>query len=258
LIQEQVPVISNQECLPGIFLLKLRSHALAAAARPGQFVMLKTGEGQEHLLRRPISLHNAVDDELHLLFAVVGSGTDWLARCQTGQTLDILGPCGNGFTINPDSRRLVLAAGGMGIAPLVYLARQAAAAGKQVKLLVGARTADLLLPAKTIPSTVEYLAATQDGSRGLKGLGTELLAANSAWADQIFICGPLPMFQTIARDSANLLSAKPAQVSLEVRMGCGFGLCYSCTVKTSTGLKQVCHDGPVFDFNQVDWEWLKG
>jgi dihydroorotate dehydrogenase electron transfer subunit len=258
LIQEQVPVISNQECMPGIFLLKLRSPVLAAAARPGQFVMLKTGEGQEHLLRRPISLHNVADDELHLLFAVVGSGTDWLAHCRAGQTLDILGPCGNGFTISHDSRHLVLAAGGMGIAPLVYLARQAAAAGKQVKLLVGARTADLLLPDTAIPSAVEYIAATQDGSRGSKGLGTELLAANAAWADQIFICGPLPMFRSIARDSANLLAGKPAQVSMEVRMGCGFGICYSCTVKTSAGLKQVCKDGPVFDFNQVDWEWLKG
>jgi dihydroorotate dehydrogenase electron transfer subunit len=247
LYQELAPIIANQEVLPGVFRLKLKSTQMAAASKPGQFVMIRSDYGQERLLRRPISLHGIKNDELHLLFAVVGRGTEWLSQRSAGDKLDILGPAGNGFSIDPDSHNLLLAAGGMGLAPLVYLAEYQIKKGYSVKLLAGAKTGGLLLAAKSIPAGVEYQ----------KGFVTSLLQKQSNWADQIFICGPLPMYQAIVKNSDILLARKPTQVSLETRMGCGMGICYSCTIKTSQGLKQVCKDGPVFNLNDVDWGYLK-
>jgi dihydroorotate dehydrogenase electron transfer subunit len=145
----------------------------------------------------------------------------------------------------------------MGIAPLIYLAETAIQSGHTVRLLVGARKAALLLPPAYVPSKVEYLTATEDGSEGHKGFVTDLLAENSGWAEQIFICGPQPMYQAIVKNRQALLSDKPTQVSLEVRMGCGMGICYSCTIKTVQGLKQVCKDGPVFNLEDVKWEELR-
>jgi dihydroorotate dehydrogenase electron transfer subunit len=257
LYQELAPIISNQEVLPGIFRLILKSARMAADARPGQFVMISSDYGQERLLRRPISLHSVRQDELHFLFARIGSGTEWLSKRQPGEKLDVLGPAGNGFSLVPDSRNLLLVAGGMGIAPLVYLAESAVQSGQSVRMLAGAKNAQLLLSNDSIPSGVEYITATEDGSHGHKGFVTGPLGMHSSWADQIFICGPQPMYQAIVKNRQALLSQKPVQVSLEVRMGCGMGICYSCTIKTVQGLKQVCKDGPVFNLEDVNWDELK-
>jgi dihydroorotate dehydrogenase electron transfer subunit len=256
LYQNLAPIISNDQVLPDVFLLKVRSPEIAAEAKPGQFVMISADDSGTRLLRRPISLHNVVNDELHFLFAIIGEGTRWLSQRKTGQTLDLLGPAGNGFSLNPQLHNLLLVAGGMGIAPLVYLASSALNQGFSVKLAAGSKTASLLLPAKSIPQGVEYCTATEDGSQGEKGFITPILQRNASWADQIFICGPLPMYQAMHKQADKLLCGKPTQVSLEVRMGCGMGICYSCTVRTSDGLKQVCKDGPVFDFRSVDWSYL--
>jgi dihydroorotate dehydrogenase electron transfer subunit len=256
LYQQFAQVLSNNEVLPDVFLLKVRSPEIAAEAKPGQFVMISADDSGTRLLRRPISLHNVVNDELHFLFAVVGEGTRWLSQRIKGQTLDLLGPAGNGFSLSPQTHNLLLVAGGMGIAPLVYLASSALNQGFPVKLAAGSKTASLLLPDKSIPQGVKYLTATEDGSQGEKGFITPILQSNAAWADQIFICGPLPMYQTIHKQAQKLLCGKPTQASLEVRMGCGMGICYSCTIRTSNGLKQVCKDGPVFDFYSVDWSYL--
>ncbi len=257
MFQELARVISNQEVLPGVFLLKLKSAPLAAAAKPGQFIMISSDYGQERLLRRPVSLHRVSNDELHFLYAAVGAGTRWLSHRRTDDKLDILGPAGNGFSIHPQAHKLLLVAGGMGIAPLVYLAESATQNGLSVKLLAGAKTADLLLPPEFIPPSVEYLTATEDGSRGLRGFVTALLETPAVWADQIFCCGPQPMYQSIVKNFTPLLSGKHSQFSLEVRMGCGTGICYSCTIVTAQGLKQVCKDGPVFNLNDVIWDELK-
>ena len=97
---------------------------------------------------------------------------------------------------------------------------------------------------------------TEDGTVGEKGMVTALLPEFTSWADQIFVCGPLPMFKSMVNHYGQSLKNKPVQVSLEVRMGCGMGFCYACTIKTQQGLKQVCKDGPVFDINNVVWEEL--
>lgn len=255
--QELVPIISNKEVLPGIFHLKVDSLSMASTAHPGQYVMLTCDRGTQRLLRRPISIHRISGGVLELLYAVVGGGTQWLSQRQAGEKLDILGPLGSGFRIKPASNNLLLVAGGIGIAPLIHLADEALKNGKKVTLLAGARSANQLIPSSMLPGKVDVKVATEDGSAGLKGLVTAYLPDYVNQADQVFICGPLPMFKAIAANYAGLFTGKSVQVSLEVRMGCGLGFCYACTIKTTHGLKQVCKDGPVFEMQDVIWTDLK-
>ena len=254
--QELASIISNDEVMPGVYLTWLESPLIASEAQPGQFVMVYCGK--ECLLRRPLSIHQLADGtKLAFLFTVVGKGTQWLAQCQAGDNIDILGPLGNGYAINPQSRNLLLLAGGMGIAPLCFLTQQALNQGRSVRLLLGASTATQLYPSKLLPAKIEVVTATEDGTGGKKGVITDLLPDFAGWADQIFACGPMPMYRDMALKKQELkLERKPVQVSLEVRMGCGRGVCYGCTVKTKNGLKQVCKDGPVFELDDILWDEL--
>jgi dihydroorotate dehydrogenase electron transfer subunit len=254
LIQTEATVIANKAIMPGVYLIRLDCPDITSRARPGQFVMVRCGEGAEYQLRRPLSIHQTDGDKLSLLFNVVGRGTRWLSECQAGEKLDLLGPLGNGYEIYPDSRNLLLAAGGIGIAPLVFLAGEAVKNGKEVTLLLGAPTAGQLYPSKLLPAGVRLATATEDGSGGEKGMITDLLPDFAGGADQVFACGPLPMYKTMARIPQ--LKDKPVQVSLEVRMGCGLGICYGCTVKTINGLRQACKHGPIFKLNEVLWDKL--
>jgi len=251
--QEAASIISNSEVMPGTYLMWLESPLIAPLAKPGQFVMVRCGDYQ---LRRPLSIH-LVDDQnrLALLFTVVGKGTHWLSQRQAGDNLDLLGPLGNGYSIHPASRNLLLVAGGIGIAPLHFLAQKALKQGYSVTLLLGAQTATQLYPRHLLPPEAELVFATEDGSAGEKGMITDLLPDFLGWADQLFACGPTSMYRTMAK-SKKLLNTKPAQVSLEMRMGCGRGICYGCTLKTKSGLKQVCKDGPVFELKDVLWDEL--
>jgi len=240
-------------------LVWLETPELAAAARPGQFVMVRCGEGYNPLLRRPLSIHRIGANGIALLFAVVGRGTGWLAERRLGDTLSLLGPLGNGFTLNPKTRDLLLVAGGIGIAPLMALAEQALHSDLRVRLLLGARDAAGLYPANLIPSRLETIVMTEDGSagpsRGRAGLVTEPLPGLAREADQVFACGPLPMYRTLHKmRSKDGLRGKSVQVSLETRMGCGVGACYGCTIETRGGPRRVCRDGPVFELSEVLWD----
>ncbi|MFC1983693.1 dihydroorotate dehydrogenase electron transfer subunit [Chloroflexota bacterium] len=244
-------VVSNHEVMPGVYLIWLESPQIASAARPGQFIMVRCGE--ETLLRRPLSIHQLADGfKLALLFNVVGKGTHWLAKYQAGDNIDLLGPLGNSYSIHPESNKLLLLAGGIGIAPLYSLAQEASRNGYSVKLLYGGSTATQLYPNHLLPSGIELTLVTEDGTAGKKGVVTDLLLDFAGWADQIFACGPISMYKTMAQIPE--LKEKPVQVSLEVRMGCGRGICYGCTVKTKQGLKQVCQDGPVFNLDDIHWD----
>lgn len=253
-------VISNKEIAPETHLIWLESARITETARPGQFVMVSCGE--DTLLRRPLSIHRVDRDKLAILFKVVGKGTRWLSQCQTGNNLDIIGPLGNGFTIQQATRNILLVAGGIGIAPLSFLADAAIKQGRKATLLMGASSAVHLLPAATsprgllpegvLPCSINIMKTTDDGSEGFKGLVTDLIAGHSDQTDQIFACGPLAMYRTMSKMPE--LKNRPVQVSLEVRMACGLGICYACTVKTRKGLRQVCRDGPVFDLNDVCWD----
>ena len=261
--QMLAPVISNIEVMPGTHLIWLESPRTATAAGPGQFVMV--GCGEEVFLRRPLSIHQVDGDNIALLVRIAGRGTHWLAQRKNGDTLDIFGPLGNGFTIRPDAKNLLLVAGGIGIAPLRFLADVAAQQKKKVTLIPGARSADYLLPITPSidllnegvpPPSINVVNATDDGSEGFKGLATDLIAAYLEHADQVFACGPVPMYQTMAQMPE--LKDKSVQLSLEIMMGCGAGVCYGCTIRTKGGLKQVGTDGPVFEMGDILWEEFGG
>jgi len=252
--QTEAEVTANEEIMPGACLIRLDCPDIAGQARPGQFVMVRCGEGPGYQLRRPLSVHRTNGNKLSLLFNVVGKGTRWLSECKCGEKIDLMGPLGNGYEIYPDSRKLLLAAGGIGIAPLVFLAEEAIRRGKEVTLLLGAATAQQLYPPRLLPAGARLVTATEDGSGGKRGMITDILPDFTGGADQIFACGPLPMYKAMAPMAG--LKDKPVQVSLEVRMGCGLGICYGCTVKTREGLRQVCKHGPVFNLDEVLWDKL--
>jgi len=253
--QVAASVISNREVMPGVYLIWLESPQIASTAQPGQFVMVRCGE--ETLLRRPLSIHQlAKGIKLAFLFNVVGKGTHWLAQCQVGDNIDLLGPLGNGYSIYPTSHNLLLLAGGIGIAPLCFLAQAALNKGHSVTLLLGASTATQLYPRQLLPPEAELIMITEDGTTGKKGMITDFLPDFVGRADQIFACGPTLMYRAMAARNQQPVKTKPVQISLEVRMGCGRGVCYGCTLKTKSGLKQVCQDGPVFDLEDILWDEL--
>ena len=249
--QFYAPVLSNTEVMPGVYLLWLEASQIAGFARPGQFLMVRCGKGHDPLLRRPLSIHRLAGEKLALLFAVVGRGTQWLSQRREGDAIDIVGPLGNGFTISQRARNLLLVAGGIGIAPLVALAEEAIAASHRVTLLLGGETSTQIYPTSLLPPQVKLVTSTIDGSSGRKGMVTELLPDFTNLADQIFACGPLPMYQTLGAMSH---TRKPIQVSLEARMGCGLGACFGCAIRTKRGIKLVCRDGPIFELRDVIWE----
>ena len=193
-----------------------------------------------------------------LYFAVLegGSGTDWLSNREVGDSIELLGPLGNGFSIHSNSHSLLLVAGGMGIAPLYFLADEALKKGCSVTLLYGTAVR-YRYPEDLLPSGVKVIAATEDGTVGHHGLVTDLIADFVGWADQIFACGPVPIYRDMVHRKRELkLEGKPVQISLEVIMGCGRGVCYGCTIKTKSGLRQVCRDGPVFDLEDILWDYI--
>jgi dihydroorotate dehydrogenase electron transfer subunit len=255
--QVTAPIISGCEVIPGTYLIWLEAPEIAASARPGQFVMVSCG--RDTVVPRPLSIHRVDGNNLALLFSVIGKGTAWLSQRKKGEALNIFGPLGNGFRIEADARNLLLIAGGIGIAPLCFLVDTALKAGKAVTLINGAPTADCLLPfsinqglfdAGVSPTSINVFNATEDGSEGFKGLATDLIPAYLDGIDQIFACGPDAMYRTMSRMPE--LKDRPVQISLEIMMGCGVGVCYGCTIKTRSGLKQVCKDGPVFELGEVD------
>ncbi|MEE8193981.1 MAG: dihydroorotate dehydrogenase electron transfer subunit [Dehalococcoidales bacterium] len=244
-------VASSREVMPGVYLIWLQSPLIASAAKPGQFVMVRCGDS---LLRRPFSIHQVDDSKkkLALLFSVVGRGTHWLSQRKKGDELDLLGPLGNGFTIHHDSHNLLLVAGGIGIAPLRFLIDETLEQGKEVTLLYGTVDRERY----PVSPQIRLVSATEDGTVGHRGKVTDLLPGYIDWADQVFACGPTAMYRALALKRQELLGAKPVQISLEVRMACGLGVCYGCTVRTRAGLKQVCRDGPVFNLDDILWDGL--
>jgi dihydroorotate dehydrogenase electron transfer subunit len=179
-----------------------------------------------------------------------------LADRQPGDRVEMIGMLGRGFTIAPTTRRVLLVAGGVGIAPLVVQAERALARGISVTLLAGAASPAGLLPAHHVPSEVEYQVATADGSMGHHGFVTDLVAPYLRWADQVYACGPNPMFQALGRvlrQHGPPELVPPAQFSIEEYMACGLGVCVGCVTETRRGPQRVCKEGPVFEWTELAW-----
>jgi len=236
------------------------------ALEPGQFFMVGCGEGV--FLRRPLSVHRTTPSRLAFLFQVVGKGTVWLSRRKPGDSLDLLGPMGRGFQLDSRAKSVLLVAGGMGVAPLAFLAQRALERGLESTILLGARTGERL-EAQLEPLEglldlgLKHVTITEDGSHVKKGrvsdlflrMLPDLVPAFTSGATQVFACGPVEMLRAMARMPQ--LKDKPVQVSLELKLGCGFGVCLGCSVPTGNGNRLVCRDGPVFLLDEVNWEGVE-
>jgi len=264
-------VVENERLYGDTCLTWFRAPELARAAQPGQFVMLRcsddpaygnearAGRADDPLLARPMSYHrlrNGTDGpEWSILYDVVGRGTAWLASRRPGDRVYAWGPLGRGYRIGRASRNLLLVAGGIGIAPLVWLADDAVASGHNVTMVVGARSAAHVYPSTLLPAEVEVVVTTDDGSAGRHGFATEPFGELLEWCDQAFACGPNAMFASMAAVARRARVRRSVQVLLEERMGCGTGICYGCAVEARVrggrAMKLVCKDGPRFELRDV-------
>ncbi len=187
-------LVDSREILPRQWLQAYHAPALASGSRAGQFVHVRPGDYSGLILRRPFSF-NTVDPQTGIVtihFRTVGRGTRWFTHLRPGDTVDMLGPLGRPFEVDPRSRHLLLIAGGLGIAGVRMLADEAIRDGRQVVLLFGAASAAEVYPSNLLPDEVEYVVATDDGSLGHQGYVTDLVPDYEAWADQAFACGPSP------------------------------------------------------------------
>jgi dihydroorotate dehydrogenase electron transfer subunit len=248
---ELAVVAEHRPIGPMVRWLTLNAPAIAHAARPGQFVHVKIGATNDPLLRRPLSIAaaDAANGTIGLIYRITGRGTALLGKLLPGDTLDCMGPLGNGFDLACEQPLLV--GGGMGLAPLVFLARQLCP--RPVSVLMGGRSSAELFWQDIFSQTCRNIhITTDDGSLGLRGFTIDHLPAllSSGSYDMIFACGPRPMLEGVARE-ANIHGV-PCQVSLEDHMACGVGACLSCTCAGTDGKRRkVCSDGPVFRAGEV-------
>lgn len=238
---------------------------------PGQFVMLRVSSGYDPLLRRPFgifALQRSGDGEgavLEIVYKVVGKGTTIMSSLMPGEELDVMGPLGNGFPGLNEDQELLMVAGGIGIAPFKMLAEKY----QDSVLLFGAKdSAEAVLVNDIKDLGIRVKVATMDGSRGEKGLVTDLMASELNRRSVVFACGPMGMLKAVSRLSYE--NRVQCFVSLERAMACGVGACLGCAVKMKSpeqgtekgennafeNLKMVCSDGPVFDSALIDWDLL--
>jgi dihydroorotate dehydrogenase electron transfer subunit len=252
---KDLTVVSNERLHERHVLLKLTDTIPLPEMLPGQFVELKVEGSGSTFLRRPISIH-FVDyerNELWLLVQIVGEGTRKLSELKPGDSLNVVFPLGNGFTLpaTPEEK-ILLVGGGVGIAPLLYFGEQIAKMGGKPTFLLGARTATDLLQLDAFGKYGEVYITTEDGSVGSKGFVTRHPLLAEAHFDRISTCGPKPMMMAVARYAKEKGIA--CEASLENMMACGVGACLCCVEKTVAGNLCVCKEGPVFDINRLLWQ----
>jgi len=265
-LQLQAPVLENQAFVDGNFILTVEAPAIARQARPGQFIMAAVARGNElptPLLKRALAVFTIPDrwstcSQMTVLVKAVGEGTRKLVAVRPGDQLELVGPLGNGFDLErARSKENILVVGGTGVASVYLLAEDLRRSGESVQVIYGARTRDALVGMDRFSRIgVQVDPVTEDGSVGIKGLVTAGLEQSLARLDHgrcnLYTCGPTRMMQAVA--SIAELAGIPCQISVEVKMGCGFGVCLGCTVKTVDGHRLACTHGPVFEASKFQWE----
>ena len=232
-------VLDIFEVTEGIYELELQAPAVVEQARPGQFAMLRPGNGGKPYLARPMGIYdvNPKRSSISILFEVHGAGTQAMAQLQPGNAVDLLAPLGNGFTVAEDTRRALVIGGGIGVAPLYPLLCQLRRQDVETEIMLGAQCGERMLGLeRLVPLGMVTRLYTDNGTMGKQGYPTDDLP-------EVLRCGD---YRT------------PCQVSLEERMGCGFGICVCCVVDVrdaegNIAKKRVCYDGPVFDGQEVVW-----
>lgn len=257
------PVLANDAIIADHKVITCAAPAIAALAQPGHFVNALTAERTDPLLRKPFSIYT-VDRErgqISLLYSIVGATTQGMARKMPGDTLDLVGPLG-GRIFRPDMREgatHIMVGGGYGVPPLVFLARELQLAPTDPSLLfiIGARRKDLLLCHEELKAAgVDARAATDDGSHGTQGRVTDvlepILRERSGQPVTVYCCGPTPMMRAVGELCQRLDVS--CQLSVEVSMPCGIGVCMGCVLDLTDGRRvRCCVDGPVFEASEVKW-----
>ncbi len=271
-----IRVVENRRLYGDTYITWFDAPELLRGATPGQFLMLRcadvvdepelplTGASlmSDPLLPRAMSYHRLRQGEngteFSILYDVVGRGTAWLAARNPGDQVFAWGPLGRGYSLRGLGQNLLLVGGGIGIAPLLWLADEAVAKGKSVVLIDGARDANGVFPAEHVPPEVEVVVTTQDGSQGRQGLVTDVFLDYYGWSDQVFTCGPNPMFAALGElltsheGSQRRRRRKSVQALLEASMACGNGICYGCAVFDRRGdPRLVCKEGPRFELREI-------
>lgn len=256
--EEIVKVVSQNSLGNGIFDMVLQTENIAKAAKAGQFVSVYSNDASK-LLPRPISLCG-IDREkgtLRLVYRVTGegTGTEEFSKLKAGDTVKILGPLGNGFTVVP-GKKAFLIGGGIGVPPMLQLAKEMKASGENIQVVMGYRNSDTFL-LEEFEEVAETFVATEDGSLGTKGNVIDAIKNEKLNADIIYTCGPTPMLRALKAYAEE--NNMECYISMEERMACGIGACLACVCKskekdahTNVNNKRICKEGPVFNAKEVE------
>ena len=256
--EEIVKVVSQNSLGNGIFDMVLQTENIAKAAKAGQFVSVYSNDASK-LLPRPISLCG-IDREkgtLRLVYRVTGegTGTEEFSRLKAGDTVKILGPLGNGFTVVP-GKKAFLIGGGIGVPPMLQLAKEMKASGEDIQVVMGYRNSDTFL-LEEFEEVAETFVATEDGSLGTTGNVIDAIKSEKLNADIIYTCGPTPMLRAVKAYAEE--NNMECYISMEERMACGIGACLACVCKsrekdahTNVNNKRICKEGPVFNAKEVE------
>ena len=256
--EEIVKVVSQNSLGNGIFDMVLQTENIAKAAKAGQFVSVYSNDASK-LLPRPISLCG-IDREkgtLRLVYRVTGegTGTEEFSRLKAGDTVKILGPLGNGFTVASGKKAFPIG-GGIGVPPMLQLAKEMKASGEDIQVVMGYRNSDTFL-LEEFEEVAETFVATEDGSLGIKGNVIDAIKSEKLNADIIYTCGPTPMLRALKAYAEE--NNMECYISMEERMACGIGACLACVCKsrekdahTNVNNKRICKEGPVFNAKEVE------
>lgn len=251
---EDFELKSNRRLTRDYFVLDLLSPGKLPEIFAGQFVQLRVDNARDAFLRRPISIYD-VDYEkniISLLIKEVGTRTKAMARLEQGARVNIIYPLGNTFTLGPEDERSLLVGGGVGVAPMLLLARELKQRSLKFKILLGYQTAEHIIEKNRFGRMGELLITTDDGSYGYKGLIVDHPELLSDDYDRIYCCGPEAMMRAVAEIARS--RDKFCEVSLENTMACGYGVCLCCVVDTVRGNVCSCTEGPVFNINELKWQ----
>lgn len=248
-------VSENIQLNDNYVLLKLTAPTELPDMLPGQFAELEVEGSSKTFLRRPISI-NFIDkdnNEVWFLIQLVGDGTRHLAAVKRGQTINVILPLGNSFTMPENaSERLLLVGGGVGTAPMLFLGEQLSKKGFTPNFLLGARSQNDLLQLNEFTQYGNVFTTTEDGSMGEKGYVTQHSLLSTQTFNKIYTCGPKPMMMAVAKYAKT--NNIECEVSLENTMACGFGVCLCCVENTTEGHICVCKEGPVFNIKKLLWQ----
>lgn len=245
MIQDRYKILENREIAPGIMMMRLEGEV--EFYRPGQFVNIAV---PGFTLRRPISVCDWDDRSFTIVYAVVGGGTERMSLMLPGESLDMLAPLGTGFDPDADTKRPVLLGGGVGCPPLYGLARRLLERGVRPTVVLGFNSSEKMMLLEEFRALgLDVYVATLDGSCGTKGFVTDAIREKGLDPDYFYACGPTPMLRAVC-----LGLDIPGEVSLEARMGCGFGACVCCSVETVSGSKRICMEGPAFRKEELIWK----